>query len=106
MALIEVCKITEMPSGAVRQIKFDGRDPICIYHLDDGFYAIDDICTHARAMLSMGDIDGGTIACPFHAGSFDIRTGAAVAWPCIVPLRTYDVTIEDDVVWVDLGEEV
>ncbi len=103
MTLIEVCKVAEVASGTVRQIKLDGRDPIGIYNLDDEFYAIDDICTHARATLSMGDIEDGTVVCPFHAGSFDIRTGAGASWPCTVPLRTYEVTVKGDAVWVDVG---
>ena len=105
MAVIKVCKIADVLPGAGTQIKLDGRDPIGIYRLDDEFYAIDDICTHARATLSMGDMDGETIVCPFHAGSFDIRTGAAVAWPCIVPLKAYAVTIEGDTLCVDLDDD-
>jgi len=102
MARIEVCKTTDVAPGSTKRINFDERDPIGIYHLEDGFHAIDDICSHGGALLSMGEVENDAVICPFHGGSFDIRTGIAVGRPCIVPINTYAVTIVGDAVWIEV----
>tara|TARA_Y100001934_G_C12263521_1_gene731225 strand:- start:982 stop:1293 length:312 start_codon:yes stop_codon:yes gene_type:complete len=103
MASIEVCKTTDVPLGKCKRINIDGRDPIGVYHLEDGFYAIDDICTHGRALLSAGDIEGDRVVCAFHGGSFDIRSGAPVERPCVVPIKVYDVTVENELVFINIS---
>jgi nitrite reductase/ring-hydroxylating ferredoxin subunit len=97
MDLRKVCNVSDVPSGEVR--RFDHPDSgvaIALYHLTDGFYATDDLCSHGEASLSEGEIDGHDIVCPFHLGAFCIRTGKATAAPCSVPIRTYQVSIVGD----------
>jgi len=102
MVRIEICKTTDVARGSAKRINFDKRDPIGIYHLEDGFYAIDDICSHGGALLSMGRMENNAVICPFHGGSFDIRTGIAIGRPCTVPVNTYAVTIVGDAVWIEV----
>ena len=102
MPRIEACKEADLSLNSCKRIDLDGRSPIGIYRLEDGFYAIDDICTHGRALLSAGDVKDGVVICAFHGGSFDIRTGNAIDRPCIVGVKTYPVVIEGDTVWLEL----
>jgi nitrite reductase/ring-hydroxylating ferredoxin subunit len=83
-----------VPETVVRVDLQDGPS-IAIYNLDGSYFATDNLCTHGDASLAEGVVDGDTIMCPFHGGTFDIRTGEATGPPCIVPLRTYPVTLED-----------
>ena len=69
---------------------------------DEGYFVIDDTCTHGAASLSEGDIVGCEIECPFHSGRFDIRTGAATAFPCVKALMIYPVKVEGDEVYAAL----
>lgn len=80
----------------------DGRR-VAIFKLDDEIYAIDDKCTHGNASLSDGWQDGGVIECPFHGGSFDIRTGEAVSFPCVDPVASYAVRLDGDSVMIAVG---
>ena len=41
------------------------------------------------------------VECNFHQGVFNIRTGAVVQPPCIVPVRTYPATVEDGGVFIE-----
>ncbi|BBA43833.1 MULTISPECIES: non-heme iron oxygenase ferredoxin subunit [Burkholderia] len=80
--------------------------PLAIYNIDGVFYATSDVCTHATASLSEGEIvDGDLIACPVHDGQFHIPTGQAMTFPCTVDLRTYRVIEEGDEIYADLDEE-
>lgn len=69
-------------------------------------FATDDICTHEFALLSEGWIDGGTIECPLHGGTFEIRTGKAVAPPCTVDLKTYLVRRDGSVILIGVPAEL
>ena len=55
-------------------VELDGR-MIALYNIDGDFYATDDICTHRRARLSDGYLDGRIVQCPLHFGKFDVITG-------------------------------
>lgn len=76
-----------------------GRDPVALINLDGQFFALNDICTHQDASLSDGEVFGDEIECPFHGGSFDIRTGQPTSFPVVVPVETYEIRVEGDVVF-------
>jgi nitrite reductase/ring-hydroxylating ferredoxin subunit len=73
---------------------------IALYRVDDKIYAIDDVCTHEYATLSEGFVEGGTIECPLHAAQFDIATGECLCGPATQDLRTYEVRLEGDDIYV------
>jgi nitrite reductase/ring-hydroxylating ferredoxin subunit len=77
-----------------------GRVDIGIYRLGDEFYALDDICTHAYAMMTDGYVDDGQIECPLHGACFDIKTGKALTAPASIDLRPYQIKIEGDQILV------
>jgi nitrite reductase/ring-hydroxylating ferredoxin subunit len=82
------------PTSVVRVDLPDGLS-VAVYNLDGSYYATDNLCTHGDASLAEGVVEGDNIMCPFHGGTFDIRTGEPTAPPCVMPLRTYPVTVED-----------
>jgi 3-phenylpropionate/trans-cinnamate dioxygenase ferredoxin subunit len=78
--------------------------PIAIFHAeDDEFYAIDDTCTHQDASLADGWLEGCEVECPLHASRFDLRTGAVDAPPAKRPIRTHQVRVVDDTVYVTMS---
>jgi 3-phenylpropionate/trans-cinnamate dioxygenase ferredoxin component len=98
MALQRVCRISELGPGNVRRID---NPPIAVFNVDGAFFAISDICTHAEASLSEGQVDGRTIECPLHGACFDLRTGEALTPPATEPVQTYAVVLQDDDVLVE-----
>ena len=63
---------------------------------------IDGVCTHGKAHLAEGFVDGDVIECPKHNGRFDIITGEAVASPARVALRTYPCRVDNGCIEVQL----
>jgi len=101
---VTVCAVDELPAPGMRRCDVPGHEAIAVYHLDGRFYATADRCTHNHASLSAGWLEpSGHVVCPWHAGSFDVRTGEPAAPPCRTPLATWPVTVEDGMVVVDLG---
>lgn len=93
------------PGDAMR---LDGPEtdgvPIALFCTDDGeFFAVDDTCTHQDASLADGWLEGCEVECPLHASRFDLRTGAVDAPPAKRPIRTHDVTVDADTVYVTVS---
>lgn len=79
-----------------------GEDRVAVFRLEDGFYAISDVCTHEYALLSEGFCEEGKIECPLHQACFDIRSGKALDEPAEIDLATYPTRIEAGVVQFQL----
>lgn len=80
----------------------EGRK-IALYLSGGEFFATDNVCTHAYALLSDGFQEDGCIECPLHQARFDIRTGKALCAPATVDLATYPVKVEGEDLLVGIG---
>lgn len=98
--LIKLCKTEEVEEGAPVAANPEGFPALAVYLIGGDFFVTDNICTHGNALLTDGFQEGDVIECPFHGGSFDIKTGEAAAFPCQTPIKTYPVTVVDDYVCI------
>ena len=73
-----------------------------MYRSAGEFFATDNVCTHAYALLSDGYLEDGCIECPLHQARFDIRTGQALCAPATLDLKTYPVKVEGEDVLVGI----
>ena len=92
-------KTSDIPQGKSQAIELDGRD-ILVCHSAEGFFAVDNLCSHAMAKLSEGRLKGNKILCPLHGAAFDIREGSALTRPAVTPLNSYPVKVEGDEIFV------
>jgi nitrite reductase/ring-hydroxylating ferredoxin subunit len=99
--MIFLCHTADVPLDTVRRITLPDGKIIAVYNLGGRFLATDDRCTHGHASLADGMIEDGSIVCPLHFGSFDIKTGEPTAPPCTVPLRTYRVVLDGESLHLD-----
>ncbi len=99
---IYLCEAGDVPNGEGKRVMIDGFNPIGVFNLEGELHAIDDTCTHGDASLCDGevDLDFGMVACPFHQGCFDLRTGEAVTSPCVLPVKVHPITIVDGKVYL------
>ncbi|MCY3853928.1 MAG: non-heme iron oxygenase ferredoxin subunit [Thaumarchaeota archaeon] len=98
---IKVCTKSELDDKKL--LRFDYHEKkILITKLNNTIYAIDSICTHADADLSEGFINSEGIRCPLHLSIFDLETGIPQNPPAEKPLNTYNVKIEQNIIYVDI----
>lgn len=102
---LRLCEVAQVKEGEPLSIFLEKMPALAVYNVGGQVYVTDNICTHGNAMLTDGYQIGGIIECPFHGGSFDIATGAAKAFPCEIPIKTYAVTIEGGWVLIDQPQE-
>ena len=88
-------KTSEIAPGTTKRVVVDGTE-ILICNVDGQFYAIEDVCTHDGGELDQGHLEGDRIECPRHGATFDVRTGAALTLPAILPVRTFPLEVEGD----------
>ncbi len=79
-----------------------GETEVALCLVGEAVYATANVCTHAFAKLSDGELDGHEIICPLHGGRFDVRTGEASAPPCVDPIAVFSTKVEDGEVLVRL----
>lgn len=97
---ITVASSADIPVGSRRVLRLEDQ-PIAVFHLEDGWYAIDDVCTHDGGPVAEGRLEGCIIECPRHGATFDVRTGAALTFPAVSPVATYAVRVVGDEVQVE-----
>ena len=94
---VKVASVGEIPMGGLKEVRLDDRT-LAIFHLDDGYYAIEDVCTHDGGPLAEGILEGDIIECPRHGARFDLKTGAVLSLPAVAPVPTIEVRV--------VGEEI
>jgi len=95
-----VAKVSEIAPGTSRRVVVDSTE-ILLCNVEGKIYAIEDVCTHDGGPLDQGELDGECVVCPRHGATFDVRTGDALTLPAVLPVMTYEVSIEGDNVFVD-----
>ncbi len=92
--IVELATADQVPLGTVK--RFEVNDfAIAIVHTDEGFFAIEDRCSHADVALSEGELEGCLIECWLHGSAFDVRTGAPQSLPAITPVATFPVSVDE-----------
>jgi nitrite reductase/ring-hydroxylating ferredoxin subunit len=102
---LRLCRVDEVDDGEALQVCIEGRAPFAVYRVDGEFFVSDDTCTHGEASLSEGTVDGAEIECPWHSGKFCLRTGEALNFPAVTPIRVYPATVRDGAVFISPGPE-
>ena len=98
MTAAKVAKAKDIPVGEMKIVHI-GDLRIALCNVKGTLYAIEDVCTHDDGPLGQGALKGEQVECPRHGARFDVKTGAALSMPAIVPVKTFPVKIEgDDVV--------
>lgn len=97
-----VSSVDEIPAGSMRAFTIEGRE-VVVCHGRDGWFALDNTCTHAYARLCEGRLRGYRLTCPLHGASFDIRDGRVLGLPATVPLRIHRLRIAGDRVEIAIG---
>lgn len=99
---VAVGPVSQFVKGVGRMAVVDGRH-VAVFQLDEGFFAIDNLCLHKAGPLCEGPVDDGVVTCPWHGWSYDIRTGILVQ-DGRVGVSSHLTRVVDDVVYVQLRD--
>lgn len=94
-----VAKLSEFPDKGGKTVSCAGAT-LALFRIKDKIFAIDDTCPHAGASLGEGHLDGKKVICPWHAWTFDVKSGACDSMPSVFQ-KTYPVKIDNEDILVD-----
>ena len=103
MTWVHVADLADLEGKNVIGVVHEGLK-LAIFRLEDEYYATSNVCTHASALLSEGEVVECYVECPAHFGLFDIRTGEAQGAPVSRNLRTYPVKVDGSSLLVLVGK--
>ncbi|MFC5758130.1 non-heme iron oxygenase ferredoxin subunit [Rhizobium sp. GCM10022189] len=98
---IRLCSTDDVDWDSAIRVE-EGDLTLAVFNVNGTFYVTDDLCTHGPGSLSEGYLDGHNVECDFHNGQFDVRTGEVVAPPCMIPIKTYRVIVENNDVLIEV----
>jgi nitrite reductase/ring-hydroxylating ferredoxin subunit len=101
MTTVPLCQTSDVAEGTAIKVETEGLT-LAVFNLNGAFYVMDDLCSHGPGSLSEGPISGDTVECDFHNGAFNIKTGAVVEPPCMIPQKTYKVVMDGDTVAIEI----
>jgi nitrite reductase/ring-hydroxylating ferredoxin subunit len=98
---VKVVPAINLDEGAMVGVEI-GDLQIAVYKVDGEFYATDNVCTHAFALLTDGFLEGDVVECPLHAGCFNVKTGKGLGEPIFEDIRSFSVRVSDGIVEVEI----
>ncbi|MCG8468178.1 MAG: non-heme iron oxygenase ferredoxin subunit [Gemmatimonadetes bacterium] len=98
---VPASRLEDIPENGMKGVMIGGTAVVLI-NREGTIYALEDCCSHEEFPLSSGDLVGSEVTCALHGARFDIETGAPRALPAVMPVRTFEVQIDDGEVRVAL----
>ncbi|HEY0972459.1 MAG TPA: non-heme iron oxygenase ferredoxin subunit [Gemmatimonadales bacterium] len=103
---VAVARRADVPPGGLLGVTTPDGTPVCLADLDGELHALHDVCSHQAFPLSAGEIaPDGTVECSWHGARFDPRTGMPRRGPACECVRTYEVRVEGEMVYVRTARE-
>lgn len=98
-----VAAAADIAEGRMLAFDIGGRE-VLVCHSREGWFALDNICTHAYGRMSEGRLRGCRLICPLHGASFDVRDGSVLGAPATAPLARHPLRLVDGHVEVSIGD--
>ena len=102
MEWLDAGEAASFAEGGTR-VEVGGRT-IAVFRIGDGFYALEDRCSHADASLAEGDLYGRRVECPLHGAEFDLLTGEPLVLPAVRPVPAYQVRVSGGRLMIGVGD--
>ena len=98
---IKVCTVEDIPLLEGRRTKIEGFY-VGVFHTEEGFYAIGDVCPHMGGPLSDGLVARTEVSCPLHNRRIALESGEVVNDE-LSRVLTFPVEVRNGEVYVDAG---
>lgn len=89
-SFVDVIALSELAMGGQHVVLVNGRR-ILLCRVEEGVFALADLCPHAQQPLAGGVIAGNMIRCPRHGACFDIASGLPLNAVTRMPVKIFPV---------------
>jgi nitrite reductase/ring-hydroxylating ferredoxin subunit len=98
---IKACSLEQIKEGQLFGFQNEEKK-ILLANQKGKIFATDLICTHAEADLSTGFLSEEGVRCPLHLSVFNLQDGKPQNLPAENPLKTYNVKIDQNEIYVEV----
>ena len=91
---VTVAKTSEVREGRGKAFTVNGKR-VAVFNDRGEFYALSNICAHARGPLARGRIRNGVATCPVHSYAYDAKTGSCQT-DSRLKVNAYEIVVEGD----------
>jgi 3-phenylpropionate/trans-cinnamate dioxygenase ferredoxin subunit len=98
---VPAIKASELAEGTMLALDVKGVH-LLLARIGGEVSALSGTCTHEDADLGLGFIIEDRVVCPLHLSQFDLRTGQVLNPPATAPLRSYNLKIEGETIFVEV----
>ena len=99
---VRAIAVAELPAGNCMELSVGGK-PVALYNVGGTFFATSNVCIHRGGPLGQGTLEGHDVMCPWHAWTWDVRSGENTANSSL-RIPTYEVKVEGEQVLVRLPD--
>ena len=99
MDWLPICDLSDINEDEPKSVEVNGKK-IGVFKIEDAYFALENVCPHAYALLTDGFIEDETVECPLHEAIFDIKSGKVLSGPADRNLCTYALKIEADKIYI------
>lgn len=99
MDWLPICALSDINEDEPKSVEMNGKK-IGVFQIEDAYFALENVCPHAYALLTDGFIEDETVECPLHEAIFDIKSGKLLSGPADRNLCTYALKIEADKIYI------
>ena len=101
----KVCHLKDISFNKGLRFLIDDENEAAVFKIGEEVFAVDNVCPHNHIPeIYNGYVEEKNVSCPVHGFTFNLKTGLQpTGFGC--RLRTFEVRIEDDVVYVKIPEE-
>ncbi len=100
MEWTKVAATSELADGQKKCVDLGDDRQLCVLKTEGEYFAIGAWCSHQKASMALGGVEGGEILCPLHGARFDLRTGKNLSLPAVRPIPVYETKVEGGDLWV------
>ena len=94
-------KSSDLAEGSMAAADINGVH-VLLARIGGEVSAVEGTCTHEETDLALGFMIEDRVVCPLHLSQFDLRTGKVLNPPAEVPLKRFNVKIEDGTILVEV----
>ncbi len=99
---IEVADVSEFEKTDRKLVELSPEKQVGVFKVGGEFFAIDAWCSHEKASLLVGEVNGHEVMCPLHGARFDLRTGRHLSMPAVRPVASHPVKVDGGKVLIQI----
>jgi len=101
---IKLCTVNSLPQNRGVRVIIENKE-LAVFRVGEDVYVLNNICPHNHiAKIFEGEIRDGSVACPIHGWTFELKTGKSTCG--MSNILAFETKIQSGEVWVKIKNRI